>query len=201
MQPTHLLLLAAMTAIASTAFVVEGCSSDTSSTPIATAKDASTTRDTGATPDSGDITPPDSGDTTPDSGSGDSATTQTAKATLASVGDSGTTGTGSFTDNNGTITFSVTIQNSTPGKHGLHVHQGTDCAAPGPHYGPDGGPYHGEYSINIDDAGAGTLSVPATDVTVTGGMYPVTGHALVFHAAPVPDAGGPPPRAACGVLQ
>jgi Cu-Zn family superoxide dismutase len=140
----------------------------------------------------------------PDTGASDSSTTLTAKATLEAVGDSGVSGTATFTESNGTVTLNATVQGARPGTHGLHVHLGTTCAAPGPHYGPDGGPYHGEWKVVVGDAGTGSLTVPNVDVTVSAGQWVAVGHAMVFHHLATPDAGadaGPPPRAACGVVQ
>ena len=174
--------------------LVNGCASDSPSAPPRIDSGSGRSDSGGPGQDS----------SLPDTGGGDSSATLTAKATLAPVGDSGVTGTATFTETNGTVTLNATVQGSVPGTHGLHVHQGTSCAAPGPHYGPDGGPYHGEWKVVIGDAGTGTLTVPNVDVTVSAGQWVAVGHAMVFHQLPRPDAGadaGPPARAACAVIQ
>ncbi len=172
-----------------------GCSDDTTSV-VAPTGDAGGNKDSGGNVDSGGQI--DSGGNT-DSGGNDAATL-TAHATLASVSDAGTTGAASFTESNGLVGVTVTVQNGSPGKHGMHVHLGTDCTNPGPHYGPDGGPYHGEWSIVLDDAGTGTFMVGDADITVSNGPVGVVGHALVLHASPVDGGPSPPPRISCGVI-
>ncbi len=80
-----------------------------------------------------------------------------------------------------------------PGNHGLHVHNGADCTNPGPHYGPDGGPYHGEFTVKVDDSGNGSLTTSDLNVTVSPGDYSVIGHPLVLHF--LSDGGSAPPAA------
>ncbi len=192
--------------------VINGCGGDdnASGSSSGSTKDSGG-NDTGSSGSSGtDSQPlPDVVQPPPDTG-----TTLTASSILASVDDAGTTGTAKFTELNGTVSVVLGIQNGAPGVHGMHVHNGTDCTTPGPHYGPDGGPYHGEWKITVNEAGVGALTVPVADITVSAGPVSVVGHAIVYHklpAAPVDagdDAGdaeagpapGPPPRQACGVI-
>ncbi|AKV03692.1 Superoxide dismutase [Labilithrix luteola] len=143
----------------------------------------------------------DSGNTADSGASGDPSTTgaKVASATLAAQNDSGASGTATFTENGGAVTLTVSVKGVEPGTHGLHVHNGADCTSPGPHYGPDGGPYHGEFTVKVDDSGNGSLTTSDLNVTVSPGEYSVIGHPLVLH---FPSDGGtaPPPRAACGMI-
>ncbi len=181
---------------------INGCSSDSGG---ATSSSGGTKDGGGDTGSSGAVPPP---PTPPPPPPGDGGATLTASATLAPVDDAGVTGSARFTEQNGAVTVVLAIQNAAPGTHGMHVHNGTDCTNPGPHYGPTGGPYHGEWKITVDDAGVGALTVNNADITVSAGATSVGGHAIVFHKLPAPavdggaDAGppGPPPRQACGVI-
>ena len=202
--------LATGAALLFAAGAMNGCGSDSSGSSSGSTTKDSGGNDTGSSGSSSgavDSSPPADTGT---SSSGDTGAKLTASATLAPLDDAGTTGTAKFVQQNGVTSVALTIANGVPGTHGLHVHNGTDCVAPGPHYGPDGGPYHGEYKITVDEAGVGTLTVPTTDVTVGAGQWSVVGHAIVYHklATPPVDAGadadaGPPapaPRQACGVI-
>lgn len=144
----------------------------------------------------------DSGNTGDAGTNGDPSTTgakAVATATLAGQNDSGASGTATFTENGGAVTLSVSVKGVEPGNHGLHVHNGADCTNPGPHYGPDGGPYHGEFTVKVDDSGNGSLTTSDLNVTVSPGEYSVIGHPLVLHF--LSDGGSaPPPRAACGMI-
>jgi Cu-Zn family superoxide dismutase len=174
------------------ALALQACSSDSDDTPTTTVTDAGTKADSGTKTDAA---------TGQDSGTGGSTATG-ASALLAAVTDAGVTGTASFEQQDGSVALTVSVTNAAPGTHGFHVHNGTDCTAPGPHYGPDGGPpYHGEFKIEVGDDGTGSLSTTSTDITIAGSEFPILGHAVVFHALPLPDAGTTPaPRQACGVL-
>jgi superoxide dismutase, Cu-Zn family len=163
-------------------------------------------------------------DATSDSPAG---TTYKAKATLAATGlpDSGTaTGTVDFTETNGTVAVSVSINGATPGQHGMHIHDGTSCAsstdpdagaagfasAAAGHWNPlDAG--HGLPTsathhpgdlgnITIDGTGAGTLTLNMTGYNVqpqpAGGALSAIGHAVIFHQGT--DDGTTQPTGASG---
>jgi superoxide dismutase, Cu-Zn family len=127
-----------------------------------------------------------------------------ALAMLAPTGlaDAGSvTGTVTFAESNGVVAISVVVSGATPGSHGMHIHEGSSCAATdagpagaaGDHWNPtgtthglpDSGAHHvGDFgNITIGSDGTGTLSLDATGFNVQpdGGALSALGKTVVFH--------------------
>jgi Cu-Zn family superoxide dismutase len=120
----------------------------------------------------------------------------------------------------GQTTLRVSVSGTSPGAHGLHLHQMGDCTAAdgtsaGGHWNPanvaHGQPGSGAHhagdigNLVVDNTGLGTLSYTSDSWTIGSGdpNTDVIDHALIIHAAlddlsqPVGNAGG---RIACGVV-
>lgn len=163
-------------------------------------------------------------DTTATVGTPDAAATgqRTAVATLGPASNSGVTGTATFTEENGTVTLVLEVQNvKTPGKHAVHIHEFGDCSAPdassaGGHWNPTNeahghwgnDPFHkGDIgNIEIGEDGTGRLTM-STDLWSIGGdsTSNILGRSVIVHegvddftSQPSGNAGG---RIACGVIQ
>lgn len=169
------------------------------------------------------------GDATSD---GPTAPTFKARAEIAATGvpDAGSpTGTVDFSETNGTVTASVSINGATPGLHALHIHDGTSCAnstdpdaglagfasAAGPHWNPtdaghgfpDAAAHHvGDMgNMSVDGTGAGTLVLTMTGFNVQpdGGALSAIGRAVVFHQGPDDGTGtngNAGSRPGCGIV-
>lgn len=145
-----------------------------------------------------------------------------AVAQLSSKSGSNVTGTATFNDEgDGKVTFHLTIEGATPGKHAVHLHENGDCSAEdassaGGHWSPEGHPHgkrpEGKYhagdidNIEVGKDGKGELSMKISGWTVGGDdRTNVVGHSVIVHAGeddftsqPSGDAGG---RVACGVIE
>jgi superoxide dismutase, Cu-Zn family len=197
-----------------------GCSSDE---PAASKKaDAGGKTDSGSTPKD-DAAPPDLG--VPDSGGPDtgSSSAASATATISATGAKMVNGTATFVEATDGVDVTVSITNAPPGQHGMHVHRDGNCGdggiAAGPHFNPaDAG--HGLPSsatrhggdlgnIVIDDAGAGTISLKVSGITVSEGSTSIADRAIIFHAnqddGTAGDGGSGPGnsggRIGCGVIK
>lgn len=141
-----------------------------------------------------------------------------AVASLQALGDSGVTGTVTFTETDAGIEIEAHVNGLTPGAHGFHVHERGDCSAPdgtsaGGHFAPSGQPHGapgpashaGDYgNIEADESGHGMLLTTANWITFDRGPNAVAGRAVIVHAGaddlttqPTGNAGG---RVACGVI-
>ena len=143
---------------------------------------------------------------------------------LNPLGDSGITGTASFTTgDDGNITVFISLSGASEGSHAAHIHEFGDCSAPdgssaGGHWNPtamDHGqwgtpPHHlGDLgNIEVDEYGAGALTVttpnPGFWSIGTGEVNDIVGKAIIVHekvddftTQPTGAAGG---RIACGVI-
>lgn len=166
--------------------------------------------------------------------SGDGANVTMATATLMPTsltlaGDAGVSmaaGSVTFTQSGGTVTIQVSVNKTTPGDHGLHIHMNGSCAdtpmmgdaalvpagGAGGHWNPknmnhghlggDGGAHHaGDLgNITVAAGGTGTKTVTTTEWRVAD----VVGRSVILHAGaddlvtnPTGNAGG---RVACGVV-
>ncbi len=133
---------------------------------------------------------------------------------------SGSTVSGSarITPTPGGVAVLIEVKNATtPGQHGVHIHEKGDCADPaamnaGAHFNPTHAAHHGGSStpvrhagdlgnINVDASGRGLLVVTVSDLS----MENVVGRAVIVHEK-VDDlqtdpAGNSGARVACGVIQ
>jgi superoxide dismutase, Cu-Zn family len=123
-----------------------------------------------------------------------------------------------FTEVEGGIHITATIEGLTPGKHGFHIHEFGDCSAPdgssaGGHFNPTnqkhGGPDHlerhaGDLGNIVADA-FGIAHYDRVDSVITlNGPNTIIGRSLIVHAnpddlktQPTGNAGG---RVACGLI-
>lgn len=123
-----------------------------------------------------------------------------------------------FTQVEGGVQVSATIEGLTTGKHGFHIHELGDCSAPdatsaGGHFNPEGQPHAGPDqperhvgdlgNLEADEAGRARYE-RLDDHLSLGGEHSILGRAVIVHAAeddfttqPTGAAGG---RVACGVI-
>lgn len=143
-----------------------------------------------------------------------------ASATIESRSGSSTTGTATFTEVEGGVLVEITLKDTPPGWHAVHVHEKGDCSAPdgtsaGGHFNPDGhahgspmAPEHhagdlGSAFVGADGTARHVILMP--ELTVADGSHSVRGRAIIVHAAgddyttqPTGNAGG---RIGCGVIR
>lgn len=147
-------------------------------------------------------------------------TPPTAIAPLEARSNSTTTGTATFTEQNGKVTLKLDVAGATPGQHGAHIHQVGDCSAAdatsaGGHWNPEshthGAPGTGEQhlgdlgNITVGQDGKGTLTISMDEWKLgDGSTTDVVGKAVIIHAdpddfttQPTGNSGG---RVACGVI-
>lgn len=136
-------------------------------------------------------------------------------ATVMPVGDSGVSGSVTFTDTENGVAVSGDFEGLTPGNHGFHIHEFGDCRAAdgtsaGGHFNP-GGNDHGAPTdmerhmgdlgnLEVGENGSGMLEF--TDATVS--LEQILGRGIIIHAGeddlesqPTGAAGS---RVACGVI-
>ena len=148
-----------------------------------------------------------------------------ARATILPLGDSGVSGTVTFTPTDDGLQVSYSVDGLEPGAHGFHVHENGDCGAgadgtpggaAGGHYAPEGSPHgapdesadarhtgdFGNIQAGADGRAMGTFLDP---VAALGGPNGIAGKALLIHGGaddltsqPSGDAGA---RVACGVIE
>jgi Cu-Zn family superoxide dismutase len=131
-------------------------------------------------------------------------------------------GTALFEGVSGGVRVTINVTNAPPGKHGVHIHEGSSCAdndagaagAAGAHFNPDM-KMHGEPgskshvgdlgNIEIGDNGRGELKLTTKRLQIGEGTNNVVRKAVVIHAMeddemtqPSGDSGG---RIGCGVIQ
>lgn len=127
-----------------------------------------------------------------------SADTKKLNLTFESKSNSQVTGTASFIEKNGSVTFSATVSGLQPGPHAIHIHEKSDCSAAdatsaGGHWNPtfkkhgkwDVGEYHkGDIgNFTADASGKGTISL-TTDQWCIGCGDPakdILGKGLIVH--------------------
>jgi Cu-Zn family superoxide dismutase len=147
-----------------------------------------------------------------------------ATATIAPLGESGVTGTVTFTPAEGGLQVTYALDGLAPGRHGFHVHENGDCGpgpdgapggAAGDHFAPLGSPHgapadstgarhvgdFGNVEAGADGRAAGTFVDP---IATLAGETGIVGHAVVVHGGeddltsqPSGDAGD---RVGCGVI-
>jgi superoxide dismutase, Cu-Zn family len=157
------------------------------------------------------------------SGSPVTASEQTQQPTMATAklepkSGSKVTGFVSFVTVGDQVRVAGVIQNLTPGKHGLHIHDKGDCSASdaasaGPHFNPTqqhhGGPMTAEHhagdlgNIEADASGKAVLSLE-TKLDLTG-KDSIIGKSVVVHEKEddlkTDPAGNSGARIACGVIK
>lgn len=196
--------------------LVIACGDDTA-TPT-TETDAGGGTDTSVAKDTGSAT---------DTGGGDTATGRTGTVTIAPFGTGTTAGSGTFTEDNGSVTFKLDVTGAVPGSRGTHVHVRTNCTPGagegfGPHFNPDPATRNGEWdNIQVDDAGVGHLTSTRAGLTLEAHSDAgpgIKGRVIAVHGIPptypdggpvLSDGGGgfpigaplPPPIMGCGVIQ
>lgn len=143
---------------------------------------------------------------------------QRAVCVLRSVGDSGVTGTLTFTAEGGKVKLQGTVSGLTPGKHGFHVHEFGDVSnladgtSAGGHYNP-AGEKHGAPDAehrhvgdlgNIEAGDDGVANVDISDAMIAlEGAHSIVGRSIVVHAGAdkfTGASGDAGPRVAVGVI-
>jgi Cu-Zn family superoxide dismutase len=150
-----------------------------------------------------------------------SSNTKKLEIAFESKSSSSVTGTSSFVEKNGKVTFVARISGLKPGEHAIHIHEKSDCSAAdassaGGHWNPTFkkhgkwgvGEYHkGDIgNFTADEKGNGTISV-STDEWCIGCGDPgkdILGKGLIVHAVaddfttqPTGNAGA---RVACSAI-
>ncbi len=145
------------------------------------------------------------------------------KLTLESKSDTKTTGTATFTEKNGVVTFTANIQGLTPGEHAIHIHEKADCSAAdassaGGHWNPTfkkhgkwgTAEYHkgdiGNFTADANGNGKITFSTNEWCIGCSDETKDITGKGLIIHKGsddfttqPTGNAGG---RVACaGIIK
>ena len=130
-------------------------------------------------------------------------------------------GTATFTEKNGTVTFTTKISGLKPGVHGIHIHEKADCSAAdaasaGGHWNPTH-TKHGKWTdaehhkgdignITADEKGNATMTLKTTEWCIGCGdeSKDILGKGLIVHAnpddfttQPTGNAGG---RIACSAI-
>lgn len=130
-------------------------------------------------------------------------------------------GTATFTEKNGTVTFTTKISGLKPGVHGIHIHEKADCSAAdaasaGGHWNPTH-TKHGKWTdaehhkgdignITADEKGNATMTLKTTEWCIGCGdeTKDILGKGLIVHAnpddfttQPTGNAGG---RIACSAI-
>ena len=141
--------------------------------------------------------------------------------TFESKSGSRTTGTATFVERDGKVTFTAALAGLAPGTHAIHIHEKADCSAPdatsaGGHWNPTfenhgkwgSAAYHrGDIgNFTVDSNGNGTISM-STDQWCIGcgdSKKDILGKSLIVHekaddykTQPTGDAGG---RMACSAI-
>lgn len=150
-----------------------------------------------------------------------SGSSNQAIAVINSASGSALTGMATFTQTGQTVMVHIEIQNTSPGLHGVHIHEKGDCSSldgksAGGHWNPTNvahgkwgeGEFHlGDIgNIDVGEDGTGTIEL-STDLWEigTGSIYDVVGKGMIVHAdaddftsQPSGNAGA---RIGCGVIE
>jgi superoxide dismutase, Cu-Zn family len=152
--------------------------------------------------------------------SAERAAEPTAKAVFETAPGVEMSGSAKFTQTPTGVLAKVTVENASPGEHGIHVHQKGDCSdipnkSMGEHFAPAGNP-HGlpeqqpEHhmgdmgNIDIAEQGTGELVFELKDAKLGEGPTSLLGKALVIHekedigTQPSGDSGKP---IACAIIE
>jgi len=142
-----------------------------------------------------------------------------AVAAIHGLNDNGIEGSATFVETENGVKVTARIINASPGKHGFHIHEFGSCAAEGKGAGGHYNPLHVEHgylpkdglrhahvgdmgNIDVDESGAGELTLFLPGVSIKGGNG-IAGRAVILHAKP-DDFGQPTgnagSRVACGTI-
>lgn len=143
-------------------------------------------------------------------------TVRPVRAIITELGDSGVSGYVTFSRAGSLVVVRGAISGLEPGKHGMHVHEGTSCDEPGTHYNPTstphGSPDQPEELRHVGDLGNlvalddGVALYERVDpiLTLRGGQS-IVGHVVIVHSGeddyitqPSGNSGTP---VACGVIR
>jgi superoxide dismutase, Cu-Zn family len=146
----------------------------------------------------------------------------TAKAIMEASSGSNVTGQATFTAERGKVRFEFSVQNLSPGPHGVHLHEKGDCSAAdassaGGHWNPtmkphgrrgEGTAYHkGDVgNMEVGEDGKGTLNLLVEGWTIGGAdSTDILGKSVIIHekaddfeSQPAGNAGS---RISCGVIK
>ena len=86
-----------------------------------------------------------------------------AVAVISEIGESGLTGTATFTETVDGVHVAIEIENATPGLHAMHLHTGSSCSDIGPHWHPADVPV-GTPGIPVVQATLNTLPIGVGEV-------------------------------------
>jgi Cu-Zn family superoxide dismutase len=147
--------------------------------------------------------------------------TRVAVAPIGPASGSALTGMATFTESEGTVTLELTLENASPGTHGVHIHEigdcnATDASSAGGHWNPTG-EEHGKWgeppfhlgdigNVEVGEEGRGSLRMSTDKWSVgEGSGHDVVGKSVVVHSGaddfttqPAGDSGE---RIGCGVIQ
>ena len=139
---------------------------------------------------------------------------QKAVCEISPLGGGNVTGTVTFTEVKDGLKIVADIQGLTKGKHGFHIHEGTDCSKPGGHFNPvsmnHGAPpdmmRHVGDMGNLEANAAGKAHYEYVDNMISfKGENSIVGRVLIIHAhdddlisQPSGNAG---PMIACGKIE
>jgi Cu-Zn family superoxide dismutase len=152
---------------------------------------------------------------------GNSADTKSLNITFESKSNSIVTGTATFKEKNGTVTFVAKISGLKPGIHAIHIHEKSDCTAAdgssaGGHWNPNF-KKHGKWGVGdfhkgdignftADENGNGSITLTTTEWSIGGEdeTKNILGKGLIVHqgaddfvSQPAGNAGA---RVACSAI-
>ncbi len=130
-------------------------------------------------------------------------------------------GSAHFKDTDEGLQVEVSVFGTTPGPHGIHIHEKGSCDdsgnAAGGHFNPDGvkhgflttdgfqGAHAGDLgNIDVNQNGEGTLYMVVPGLSIAGGKHNVEGKSVILHekkddfGQPTGNAGS---RVGCGVIK
>ena len=151
----------------------------------------------------------------------DSSNTKKLDLTFESKSNSNVTGTASFVEKNGKVTFVAKMTGLKPGIHAIHIHEKSDCSSPdgkstGGHWNPtfknhgkwDVGEYHkGDIgNFTADEKGNGTITLTTNEWCIGCGdeTKDILGKGLIVHQDPddftTQPTGNAGARVACSAI-
>ncbi len=153
--------------------------------------------------------------------SSDSSNTQKLDLTFESKSNSNVTGTASFVEKKGQVTFVAKMAGLKPGVHAIHIHEKSDCSSPdgkstGGHWNPTFknhgkwgvGDYHkgdiGNFTADANGNGTITLTTNEWCIGCTDATKDILGKGLIVHQDPddftTQPTGNAGARVACSAI-